>query len=143
LATGDVASRDADGFLWITGRKAEFIKMRGIRVGYAEIEAQFSVVPGVIECAAAAVPHVEAGEAITLYVVTSQDIADVFASIRRCVPPAWVCDSVCIVAELPRNPHGKLVRSRLPEVVQSRVSFDAPGAFDIRRNASPRREPAS
>jgi len=114
LATGDMASRDQDGYLWIVGRKSEFIKMRGIRVSFAEIETRVAASPGVCECAAAAVEHAEAGEAVALYVVAEQGAQDVIASIRRNIPPEWVFDSVSLVAELPRNFHGKLVRSHLP-----------------------------
>jgi acyl-CoA synthetase (AMP-forming)/AMP-acid ligase II len=118
LATGDMASRDEDGFLWISGRKSEFIKMRGIRVSYAEIEMRVAASPGVCECAAVAVEHAEAGEAVALYVVAEPGAHDVIASIRRNMPAEWICDSVSLVAELPKNFHGKLVRSRLPKIVQ-------------------------
>jgi acyl-CoA synthetase (AMP-forming)/AMP-acid ligase II len=119
LATGDIASRDQDGYLWITGRKAEFIKMRGIRVGLAEIEARVAAVPGVSECAAVAVPHVEAGEALALYIVAAEAPADLLKAIRRHLPSEWVCDSIRLIADLPRNSYGKLLRSRLLEMARS------------------------
>jgi acyl-CoA synthetase (AMP-forming)/AMP-acid ligase II len=124
LATGDLASRDKDGFLWISGRKSEFIKMRGIRVSFAEIETRVAAAPGVSECAAAAVEHAEAGEAVALYVVAEPGAQDVIASIRRNMPPEWVCDSVSLVAELPRNFHGKLMRSHLPGIAGGQGSTD-------------------
>jgi acyl-CoA synthetase (AMP-forming)/AMP-acid ligase II len=119
LATGDIASRDADGYLWISGRKAEFIKMRGVRVGFAEIEARVGGVPGVAECAAVAVPHVEAGEALALYIVAAEASGDLSKAIRRHLPSEWVCDSIRLIAELPRNPYGKLVRHRLLEMAHT------------------------
>jgi acyl-CoA synthetase (AMP-forming)/AMP-acid ligase II len=138
LATGDMASRDQDGFLWIAGRKSEFIKMRGVRVSLAEIEIRVAASSGVCECAAIAVEHAEAGEAVALYVVAEQGAHDVIASIRRNMPPEWICDSVSLVAELPRNFHGKLVRSRLPGIVRSR---DSP--LRVRPSARVRRSGAS
>jgi len=117
LATGDIAWRDEDGYLWIVGRKSEFVKMRGIRVSLAEIEARAEATVGVAECAAAAVSHPEAGEAVVLYVVAGQAPFDP-ALLRRAMPAEWVVDSVTFVPELPRNPHGKLTRSRLAEMAK-------------------------
>ena len=114
LSTGDIAWRDEEGYLWITGREGEFIKMCGIRMGFAEIEATVAAVPGVLECAALAVPHVEAGEALALYVVAAPEAADVIAAVRLGLPEKCICDSITLVAELPRNAHGKLIRSQLP-----------------------------
>ncbi len=122
LATGDMAWRDADGYLWITGRQGEFVKMRGVRVGFAEIEATVATVHGVLDCAALALPHAEAGEAVALYVVASDGAGDVPAAVRRCMPTEWICDSVTLVAELPRNAHGKLMRSQLAQLRCSRSS---------------------
>src|SRR5260370_105666 len=52
LKTGDLACRDDEGYLWIKGRTSEFIKIRGIRVGFGEIETKVAAVPGVYACAA-------------------------------------------------------------------------------------------
>ncbi len=116
LATGDIAVRDAEGYLWITGRQGEFIKVRGVRVGFAQIEATIATVPGVLECAAVAVPHEEAGEALGLFVVAADEAGDVAAAVRRRVPGEWNCVSIRMVAELPRNAHGKLMRSQLAQL---------------------------
>jgi acyl-CoA synthetase (AMP-forming)/AMP-acid ligase II len=121
LATGDIGFCDADGFLWIVGRRSEFIKMRGVRVSFAEVESRIAAASGVMECAAAAVPHAEAGEALTLYVVADADAAELAKDIRRAMPAEWTCESVRVVAGLPRSPNGKLVRSRLAELVPLRV----------------------
>lgn len=120
LVTGDFGYRDQDGFLWIVGRTSEFIKMRGVRVSLAEIEARVAAAPGVHECAAAAVPHAEAGEALALYVVAENGAKDVLSAVRRSMPSEWICDSVTLVAGLPKTPHGKLARSLLPRTAHGR-----------------------
>ncbi|HVN45290.1 MAG TPA: AMP-binding protein [Steroidobacteraceae bacterium] len=133
LATGDIAARDADGYLWITGRKGEFVKVRGVRVGLAQIEATIAAVPGVLDCAAAGVPHAEAGEALALYVVAAEARADIAAAIRRRLPSEWTCDSITLVPELPRNAHGKLMRARLAQLSASTAGADASAGAAQRR----------
>jgi len=126
LATGDIVKLDRDGYLWIVGRKSEFIKMRGIRVSFAEIEARVAAVPGVAECAASAVPHAEAGEAIALYVVAeSGKDHELLPSIRRILPLEWICDSVDVVNTLPRNAQGKLMRPLLADVPRRHLGGEA------------------
>ena len=134
LATGDMAWRDADGYLWITGRQGEFIKMRGVRVGLAQIEATIATVRGVLECAAVAVPHEESGEALALYVVAAEDARDVAVALRRRLPSEWTCASVSLVTELPRNAHGKLMRSQLASMVRNApAENDGRGASSVQR----------
>jgi acyl-CoA synthetase (AMP-forming)/AMP-acid ligase II len=119
LATGDIASIDDEGFVWLSGREGEFVKMRGIRVGFVEIESKVATVPGVLECAALAVPHAEAGEAVALYVVAAEGAGDLAAAVRRSLPHEWICDSVTLLPELPRNAHGKLMRAQLAQMARS------------------------
>jgi acyl-CoA synthetase (AMP-forming)/AMP-acid ligase II len=121
LVTGDLGYLDPEGFLWILGRTAEFIKMRGIRVSFAEIEARVAALPGVQECAAAAVPHAEAGEALALYVVAAAGAQGIVGTIRRQLPRQWVCDSVNLVAALPKTAHGKLARALLYRAASGQV----------------------
>jgi acyl-CoA synthetase (AMP-forming)/AMP-acid ligase II len=110
LKTGDLGSLDQDGFLWIKGRKSEFMKIRGVRVTFAEVEARVAATPGVCECAAASVPHAEAGEALALFIVAESETNDVAERVRRAIPPQWTCSAVNLVQELPRNSNGKIAR---------------------------------
>ena len=117
LKTGDFACRDHEGYLWIKGRADEFVKMRGIRVSFAEVEARVAATPGVDECAAAAVQHPEAGEAVVLFVVTTGGESGVVENIRHTLPPQWTCASIRVVAELPKTANGKIARSKLRTMV--------------------------
>jgi acyl-CoA synthetase (AMP-forming)/AMP-acid ligase II len=118
LRTGDIATRDPEGVLWIKGRRGDFIKVRGVRVGFSEVEAKVAAAPGVDECAAIAVPHSEAGEALALFVVPERGAARVAETVRRALPPEWTCDSVNLVDSLPKTVHGKLARARLAEMIR-------------------------
>ena len=117
LKTGDLGSLDEEGYLWIKGRTGEFLKIRGFRVSLAEVEAKVATVPGVCECAAAGVPHPEAGEALALFIV-EDSVEDngahaLVERVRHALPPQWTCTSVKVVAELPRTANGKIARSQL------------------------------
>jgi acyl-CoA synthetase (AMP-forming)/AMP-acid ligase II len=113
LKTGDFAYRDDEGYLWIKGRTSEFIKIRGVRVSFGEVEAKVAAIPGVYECAAAATRHPEAGEALALFIVADDGASIVAEKVRHALPPQWTCVSVRVVPELPKTENGKIARSQL------------------------------
>jgi acyl-CoA synthetase (AMP-forming)/AMP-acid ligase II len=115
LQTSDLGHLDADGYLWIDGRKGTFLKMRGVRVSFAEVEARVAAVPGVYECAAAAVAHPESGEALALYVVPDKSAGEIVERVRRSLPTFWTCESISIVSEIPKTARGKVSRASLPK----------------------------
>ena len=113
LKTGDFACRDDEGYLWIKGRTSEFIKIRGVRVSFGEVETRVAAVPGVYECAATATRHPEAGEGLALFIVADDGSSIVAERVRRALPPQWTCVSVRVVPELPKTENGKIARSQL------------------------------
>jgi acyl-CoA synthetase (AMP-forming)/AMP-acid ligase II len=121
LKTGDFASRDEDGYLWIKGRTDDFIKIRGVRVSVGEVEAKVAALDGVSECAALGVKHPEAGEALAVLVVAEKAVhsenGNLRDRVRRALPPHWTCVSVKLVTELPRTSNGKIARSELPALL--------------------------
>ena len=62
--TGDVGHIDAEGWLRITDRSKEMIKVRGFQVAPAEIEAVLHGHPSVEDCAVFGVPDAVSGEAV-------------------------------------------------------------------------------
>ncbi|MGA7460689.1 MAG: class I adenylate-forming enzyme family protein [Candidatus Korobacteraceae bacterium] len=121
LHTGDLGRLDEDGYLWIEGRKSAFLKMRGVRINFAEVEARVAAMPGVYECAAAAVAHPEAGEALVLYIVPDAKEDSLAERVRRSLPIHWTCDSIRVVSEIPKTDNGKISREALAREV-SRAS---------------------
>jgi len=113
LRTRDLARRDEEGYLWIEGRKGAFLKMRGIRVSLAEVTAKVNAIPGVYECAARAVEHPEAGEALALFIVPDQGANIANDDVRRHLPLHWTLDSIRLVSELPKTFTGKIALSPL------------------------------
>lgn len=114
--TGDVGSMDSDGWLRITDRTKEMIKVRGFQVAPAEVEAVLHGHPAVADCAVFGVPAAD-GEAIVAAVTTSCAVdpeelaglvAERLASYKR---PS----RVVVVDDIPRLPSGKVLRRVLRE----------------------------
>jgi acyl-CoA synthetase (AMP-forming)/AMP-acid ligase II len=113
LRTGDLARQDHEGYLWIEGRQSAFLKMRGMRVSFAEAETAVGAVPGVYECAARGVEHAEAGEALQLFIVADTGANLGLEEVRRRLPAHWAIDSIHLVSELPKTASGKIALSSL------------------------------
>ena len=62
--TGDGASRDEDGYYWITGRVDDVLNVAGHRLGTAEIESALVAHPKVAEAAVVGYPHDIKGQGI-------------------------------------------------------------------------------
>jgi acyl-coenzyme A synthetase/AMP-(fatty) acid ligase len=113
LKTGDLASLDENACIWIKGRKDDFIKIRGVRVSFIEVETKVAATEGVYECAAASVTHPEAGEALALFIVPENGADNLPDRVRRSLPPHWTCSAIHVVKELPKTSNGKIARSQL------------------------------
>ena len=114
--TGDVGNVDADGWLRLTDRSKEMIKVRGFQVAPAEIETVLYSHDAVTDCAVFGVPDGANGEAIVAAVagtgVTAEElsrrVADRLAGYKR-------LRRVVFVDEIPRLPSGKVLRRVLKE----------------------------
>ncbi|MGV8829746.1 MAG: AMP-binding protein [Breznakibacter sp.] len=72
LYTGDLGHYDEDGFIFLTSRKKEIIKVGGNRVSPKEIEEVIVSMPGVVDCSIVPIPHDILGEAIRAIVVVGE-----------------------------------------------------------------------
>jgi acyl-CoA synthetase (AMP-forming)/AMP-acid ligase II len=72
--TGDIGWADADGWLRLTGRRKEMIKVRGFQVAAAEVEAVLHGHPAVADCAVFGVPDPVDGEAIVAAVLVREPV---------------------------------------------------------------------
>ncbi|HEX9052989.1 MAG TPA: class I adenylate-forming enzyme family protein [Anaeromyxobacter sp.] len=117
LWTGDLAYRDADGFLFHRGRSKEILKIGGHRVSPVEIEHVIALHPSVAEVAVIGMKQDLMGEVAAAFVVRRPGATPSEAELRRhCrerLPPYEVPATFTWVEALPRNAAGKLLRSDL------------------------------
>jgi acyl-CoA synthetase (AMP-forming)/AMP-acid ligase II len=117
LWTGDLGYRDADGFIFITGRAKEIMKIGGHRVSAVEIEQGLCTHPEVLEAAVVGVSDEVGGEAAVAFVVrkegSSLSDAELKKFCRERLPPYKVPKTVTFVEALPRTSAGKVAKSEL------------------------------
>lgn len=73
--TGDLATRDADGYLWYQGRADDVFKAAGYRIGPSEIENCLVKHPAVVNAAVVPKPDAERGALVKAYVVLAPNVA--------------------------------------------------------------------
>ncbi|MBK9471470.1 MAG: acyl--CoA ligase [bacterium] len=117
LHTGDLAYRDADGYLFIVDRMKNMIKAGANRVGSIEIEETLLTHPAVMEACVVGVPDALLGEAIEAWVVTvDPSYRDEQVLLRHCagVLAAFkIPRCLHFVDALPRNASGKVLKAAL------------------------------
>lgn len=115
--TGDVGWMDADGWLRITDRLKEMIKVRGFQVAPAEIETVLHGHPAVKDCAVFGVPDGINGEAVVAAVATCApvDAAELTARVDERLASYKHLSRVVFVPDIPRLPSGKVLRRVLKE----------------------------
>lgn len=115
--TGDVGWLDADGWLRITDRLKEMIKVRGFQVAPAEIETVLLGHPAVKDCAVFGVPDGINGEAVVAAVAVHArvDAADLIARVDEKLASYKHLNRIVFVPDIPRLPSGKVLRRVLKE----------------------------
>ncbi|MDO0924392.1 AMP-binding protein [Streptomyces sp. TG1A-8] len=114
--TGDLARQDADGYVTITGRLKELIIRGGENIHPGEVERALAAAPGVADAAVAGKPHPSLGEVPVAYLVPGPDGVDVEAVLAVCrqrLSAFKLPEEIHEIAEVPRNPAGKVARKRL------------------------------
>ncbi|HEY7372185.1 MAG TPA: AMP-binding protein [Polyangia bacterium] len=105
----------ADGRFELLGRSDGVVKIGGSRVALAEVERELREGPGVADAAVVAVdtPSARRHELWAAVVAPGASVASLRAALLRRLEPIAVPRRFRIVAALPREESGKLVRARL------------------------------
>jgi long-chain acyl-CoA synthetase len=113
--SGDLGSLDADGRLFLAGRRTKYINTPGNKVDPEEVEASIARLPGVEEVVVLGVPSRDGTEMVKAVVVASGPLtsAEVVDACRSRIAEFKVPRIVEFRDELPKNPMGKILRKYL------------------------------
>jgi acetyl-CoA synthetase len=118
--TGDLASRDADGFFWFVGRADDVIKSAGHLIGPFEVESALMEHPDVAEAGVIGRPDPVAGEVVKAFVTLRPGIEpseqlrlELVAFARKRLGPAVAPREIVFDAHLPKTRSGKIMRRLL------------------------------
>ena len=120
LRTGDMFSRDADGYFYFAGRSDDMLKVSGLWVSPAELEAELVEHPAVVE--AGVVGRADPSGLVRPHAVVvlrdghpaSPELARELADFLRGRLPGYkVPASITFAADLPKTATGKIQRFRL------------------------------
>ncbi|MFG3254972.1 acyl-CoA synthetase [Streptomyces sp. NPDC048172] len=118
--TGDMATRDADGYVRLVGRKAtDLIKSGGYKIGAGEIENVLLSHPAVAEAAVTGEPDDDLGERVVAWIVPADpqsppDGDELSALVAEQLAPHKRPRVVRFLDALPRNDMGKILKRELP-----------------------------
>ncbi len=126
--TGDKGRYRPDGRLDILGRLDDLVKVRGIRVEPAEVQAALSTFPGVRASEVLARADAAGEYHLTAYFVAASEPAPTVSALRRFLlerlPEAMVPTAFVRLDAIPLTANGKVDRSRLPEPGTSRPELE-------------------
>ena len=119
FSVGDIAYRDSEGYYYICDRKIDMIISGGVNIYPAEIEAALSAHPAIADVAVIGVPDTHWGESVKAVVElrpgASTSPEELIAFCAERLADYKKPRSLDFVNELPRNPAGKLLKTKIRE----------------------------
>jgi len=120
--TGDMATRDEDGFYWFVGRVDDIIKSSGYRIGPFEVESVIMEHPAVLECAVTGTPDPLRGQAVKATIVLAKGFEpsidlmhEIQDHVKTQTAPYKYPRVIEFVTELPKTISGKIRRTEIRE----------------------------
>jgi fatty-acyl-CoA synthase len=121
--TGDVAYRDNEGYFYIVDRRKDMFISGGENVYPAEVERVLGLLPDIAECAVVGIPDVKWGEVGRAFIVRQQastiESQDIRAHCEVHLGRYKIPSEFVFVDTLPRNPTGKVMKSKLRDNVKA------------------------
>jgi long-chain acyl-CoA synthetase len=124
FTAGDLGYLDADGWLFLQGRRDDVILSGGVNVSPAEVEGVLAAHHDVRDAAVTGLPDEEWGHRLVAFVVLESGVAaspavaqQLRSLCRERLSRFKVPTGVSFVRELPRSASGKLIRSRLSDLI--------------------------
>jgi acyl-CoA synthetase (AMP-forming)/AMP-acid ligase II len=113
--TGDLGHLDGDGFLYLTGRKADVVNAGGYKVAAIEVEMAIAAHPLVSEVAVIGLPDELLGEAVVAVVIAERetDPAELTRFCLERLPRIKVPARFIQLQDFPRNAVGKPLKREL------------------------------
>lgn len=126
--TGDLASRDEDGYFWFVGRADDIIKTAGHMVGPFEVENVLMEHPAVAEAAVIGKPDPMMGELVKAFITLKNTIKEsedlnleIKGFARERLGPAVAPKEIEFTDELPKTRSGKIMRRLLRDQEREKV----------------------
>ena len=117
LSVGDMARRDADGFLYIVDRKKDMVICGGVNIYPREIEEILIRHPAIVEVAVVGVAHERWGEALKTFAVVRDGAKltaeDIIAFCEGKLTPYKIPRVLALLDALPRNANDKVLKREL------------------------------
>ncbi len=121
MTVGDVAVRDADGYIYIVDRVKDMIIRGGANIYPAEVEEVLTGMPGIADAAVVGQPHREFGEIVAAFVVHDERRTVTEAEVREyCaqhLSNEKIPATIVFIEEIPRTPTGKILKRQLRETL--------------------------
>lgn len=120
LYTGDIATFDDQGYIYVQGRKKDMILTSGKTVIASEIEDIIYQESSVKECAVVGIPDENIGETVKAFIVLrgGEDLTEkkVIELCKKNLPDFAVPRSMEFLSELPKSAVGKILKYKLKDI---------------------------
>ncbi len=120
LRTGDFGRTDADGYVWIEGRKDDIIKRGGEKVSIIHVQQALQGLGRFADVAVLAAPDDILGHVPVAFVVPVEDgfkASRVLRELRGVLPSSSLPSRIVAVPAIPRTGSGKAIRAELQAIL--------------------------